>query len=199
MDLFYIVGSETHPEYRRLETANLARQYDFLDSLISVDLKVGIPLTESLIKVLNFQAIAGLHEEAGRYRTKNVTVETYTPPDHALIPCLMKVFLAELEDLWDYPPDLVAAFAFWKINHIHPFINGNGRTAGAVAYFVFCKRLGTELPGAPILPERLRREPARAEAIQALKECDAGGSERLISLIKKLVDQQVLESPGPPL
>lgn len=52
----------------------------------------------------------------------------------------------------------LAAYCLWRLNHIHPFINGNGRTARALCYYVLCVKFGGPLPGAPILPELIRRD-----------------------------------------
>jgi len=58
----------------------------------------------------------------------------------------------------------------WRLNHIHPFINGNGRTARAAAYFVLCLRSEGWLPGDTILPELLRQN--REEYVAALRQVD---------------------------
>ena len=42
------------------------------------------------------------------------------------------------------------------MNWIHPFIEGNGRTARAVCYYLLCASSGALLPGKKILPERIR-------------------------------------------
>ncbi|WP_400770301.1 Fic family protein [Methylosinus sporium] len=44
----------------------------------------------------------------------------------------------------------------WRLNWIHPFIEGNGRTARAACYYLLCVRSETLLPGRKILPERIR-------------------------------------------
>jgi Fic family protein len=56
------------------------------------------------------------------------------------------------------------------MNWIHPFIEGNGRTARAACYYLICLRAGQLLPGKKIVPERIRenREPYYA----ALQEAD---------------------------
>ena len=73
---------------------------------------------------------------------------------------------------WDSgDPVGLSAFVLWKLNHIHPFINGNGRTARAACYFVLCVKLGGWLEGDQILPELLREN--RPEYVEALKKVDA--------------------------
>lgn len=86
-------------------------------------------------------------------------------------------------------PVALAAFALWRINHVHPFINGNGRTARAACYFVLCVKLGGWLPGQPILPELLRQK--RDEYVTALKAADQGNLNVLHEMISTLLDQQI--------
>jgi Fic family protein len=56
------------------------------------------------------------------------------------------------------------------LNWIHPFIEGNGRTARAVCYYLLCARSGALLPGRRIVPERIRDDRAGYE--RALKAAD---------------------------
>lgn len=63
-------------------------------------------------------------------------------------------------------PVFLAAFVLWRLNYIHPFINGNGRTARAACYFVLCLAAGGLLPGSPALPELITQN--REEYIQGL-------------------------------
>jgi Fic family protein len=42
-----------------------------------------------------------------------------------------------------------------RLNWIHPFRDGNGRTSRAVSYLVLCARLGMRLPGTKTIPERI--------------------------------------------
>ena len=61
-------------------------------------------------------------------------------------------------------PLTLGAHVLWRLNHIHPFINGNERTARAASYFVICLKLSGWLPGTTILPELLRQN--RIEYLQ---------------------------------
>jgi Fic family protein len=56
----------------------------------------------------------------------------------------------------------------WRINWIHPFYGGNGRTARAASCLVLCARLGFVLPGEKTIPESIveNREPY-FDALQA--------------------------------
>ena len=58
-----------------------------------------------------------------------------------------------------------------RLNWIHPFIEGNGRTARAVCYYLLCVRSGALLPGRKAVPERIKEDRAGYEA--ALTAADA--------------------------
>lgn len=99
----------------------------------------------------------------GRYRKCSVHVDD---PDrdfvlhgapHREIPRLMRLFFRDLRALWKTGDALdVAAFALWRIAFIHPFEDGNGRTADAFAHACLCLKLGALLP-------------ARANLMQAIQ------------------------------
>ena len=62
----------------------------------------------------------------------------------------------------------MAAFALWKLNWIHPFVEGNGRTARAACYYLLCMKAGGLLPGSKIVPERIRENRNRyCDALEA--------------------------------
>ena len=195
MDLFEIEGSEQHPAYQRLESTNTQRQYDFLNSMIVAALESGKPwISQWLIKALNFHAIVGLHSEAGKYRSHAVVVGDYRPPAHFRVEPLMDEFVHWVN--WNhqsYDAMTLAAYVLWHVNSIHPFVNGNGRTARAAAYYVLCVKAGGPIPGRTILPEMLTQEPVRSEYVGALKEADKGSIDALIELVRRLVTRQILD------
>lgn len=172
MILFEIVGTENHSVYQSLEISNGNRQYDFLRSIVGASLEVERPfLSQTILRALNFHAITCLHTHAGEFRPCEVSVGTHTPPAHFRVQALMDDFVNEVNRRWEISdPVALATYVLWKINYIHPFINGNGRTARAAAYFVLCVAAGGWLPGAPILPELLRRE--RSSYVDALQQAD---------------------------
>ena len=69
----------------------------------------------------------------------------------------MDRFWQNLQRLWDrFSPVEAAAFAIWSVNHIHPFVEGNGRSSRAICYFILCVKYGWWLPGSLSLPEQIR-------------------------------------------
>jgi Fic family protein len=201
--LFELVGTEDHPAYQELEIANGNRQYDFLRSIVTTSITVAKPfISQHIVKALNFQAITCLHSNAGEYRPWIVEVGTHKPPEHFRVPDLMEDFVNTVNRAWDTSDAVaLATYVLWRLNYIHPFINGNGRTARAACYFVLCIKAGGWLPGETILPELLRRE--RPAYIDALKQADQtlrNGNldlSDLHALVSLLLDEQLATSASP--
>ncbi len=208
MILSELVGDEHHPAYQALAVKNGERHYDFLRSIVQVSLMVGRPcLSTAIIKALNYHAIACLHVSAGEYRPCPVTVgkppDQYIPPEHYRVQALMDDMVNMVNRSWDGTDALkLATLVLWQMNAIHPFINGNGRTARAACYFVLCVKANGWLPGKTILPELLKiRE--RARYVAALKHADKTATtgaielQPLHDLIAELLREQ-LASAAPP-
>ena len=197
MILFELVGSESHPAYQDMEIANGNRQYDLLRSIVIASLQVEkLFLSQHVVKALNFHAITCLHTSAGEYRPCPVTVGSYQPPEHYRVPDLMEDFVNSINRSWEQSDAvLLATVVLWRLNFIHPFINGNGRTARAASYFVLCLKAGGWLPGETILPELLRLN--RADYVTALKAGDqsylAGNLDLTLlhSLVSRLLQEQL--------
>ncbi len=49
----------------------------------------------------------------------------------------------------------LSAYALWRINWIHPFVDGNGRTARIISYVILCTKFGFRLPGIKTIPEQI--------------------------------------------
>ncbi len=202
MILFELVNSEDHPAYQALEVENGSRQYDFIRSIVAASLAVHRPLLSSaVIKALNFHAITCLHTNAGEYRPCPVTVGTYRPPEHYRVEALMDDLINVVNRNWENAdPVALATYVLWRLNWIHPFINGNGRTARAASYFVLCMKTGGWLRGKTILPELIRRD--REEYVKALQQADElyakGDSSHLAglhTLVSKLLKEQLDGDP----
>lgn len=199
MILFELTNSEQDPTYQALEVSNGNRQYDFLRSIVSASLAANRRfLSLNVIKALNFHAITCLHTNPGEFRPCDVTIQggTHSPPRHFSVQALMDDFVNTVNRDWQLAdPLMLACFVLWRLNYIHPFINGNGRTARATCYFVLCVHLGFWLPGQTILPELIRRE--RSDYVDALRATDQSLStgtldlSQLHALLSKLLQEQL--------
>lgn len=197
MLLHNLLGTEDHPIYNGLAAENLSRQYSFLRSITLASLSAGQPLLSiEVLKSLNYHAISCLHPGAGEFRPCTVDVDDFKPPPHYQVPSLMQMFTNDVNRRWENAdPVGLAAFVLWKLNHIHPFINGNGRTARAACHFVLCLKMDGWIAGAPILPELIRTN--RERYIKCLQQVDqsatAGATDLapLHSLLEELLTEQI--------
>lgn len=93
----------------------------------------------------------------------------------------------------------MAAFVMWRIAWIHPFDDGNGRTARAVSYLVMCQRLGKELGGYRPVPQRIKYAPiAYAKALEAADRAWISGTldvSHLQQLIEFCLTAQLRNDP----
>ncbi|GMP11669.1 Fic family protein [Bradyrhizobium sp. TM239] len=198
MIVYELVNTESHPVYKALEISNGNRQYDFLRSIVQASLDMGKPfLSQQLVKAFNFHAITCLHAYAGEYRPCPVSVGQYAPPAHYRVQALMDDFVNTVNRSWDQTTDPIAlaTYVLWRINNIHPFINGNGRTARATCYFVLCIAAGGLLPGTKILPDLIRQNRQQyCDALQLGHDSFAQGNldlSVLHALVSKLVNEQL--------
>ena len=196
MILHDILKTENHEAYQYLQSENLERQYDFLRSIINAAVRVGhLRVSETIIKSLNYHAISCRHHSAGEYRRFPVRVGDFEPPTHDRVPGLMNELVDTVNHDWDkHDPITLSSYCLWRLNNVHTFINGNGRTARALCYYVLCVSLGGALPGAPIMPELIRQN--RNEYVNILRTIDATattGNGLELSLLNSFVGRLVLE------
>ncbi|MGF1561454.1 MAG: Fic family protein [Geminicoccaceae bacterium] len=188
-------GGEDHPAYRKLEAANLRRQYDFLQSLVEAALETDQPyLSHAIVRTLHVHAMSCLFEDAGVYRKVAVRAGGHRAALPSRVPDLMELFINQVNRAWAGTDALtLCAFVYWRICHIHPFVNGNGRAARAASYFVLCVKNGAWLPGDPILPERMRlRKPLYGPALSKTDE-GAGIRQTPLGALKSLISADLSE------
>ena len=164
--------------YKRIEEQNLLRQYDLLSNCIEIGLEKGIESFDKYtLWALNYAAVANIAQFGGRYREDPIYVGKHIPPRFQEVPNLMDRMFSLIHENWtvvDHPTYL-AAFALWRLNWIHPFIEGNGRTARAACYYLICMKQERLLPGIKIVPERIREN--RQPYYDALKAADIAWDE----------------------
>jgi len=151
----------------------LLRQYDLLSNCIEIGLEKGIEAFDKYtLWALNYAAVANIAQFGGRYREDPIYVGNHRPPHFREVPNHMDRFFSMVHENWttvDHPTYL-AAYALWRLNWIHPFVEGNGRTARAACYYLICVKHGSLLPGKKIVPERIREH--RAGYYAALEAAD---------------------------
>lgn len=186
--------------FARVQEQNLLRQYDLLTNCIEIGLRKGIEAFDKYtLWALNAAAVANIAQFGGRFREQPIYVGSHIPPHFKEVPELMDQFLSVIHENWDINehPTTLAAYALWRLNWIHPFIEGNGRTARAACYYLICLRHGALLPGRKIVPERIREN--RAPYYAALQAADrhwANGHfdvDELAAYLERLLRDQLSE------
>ena len=145
--------------FARVQEQNLLRQYDLLTNCVEIGLAKGIEAFDKYtLWFLNAAATANIAQFGGRFRRQPIYVGNHIPPHFEQVPELVDEFLSVIHENWtiEKHPTVLQAYALWRLNWIHPFIEGNGRTARAACYLLLCLRQGKLLPGRRIVPERIR-------------------------------------------
>lgn len=104
-------------------------------------------ITENIIQKLHRIVVSKILEESlvGKYRSKQVIIRnsdtgeiTFRPPPAIEVSFLMREFLYWLNknDSEDIHPVLKAGIAHFELVRIHPYIDGNGRVARALATLI---------------------------------------------------------------
>ncbi len=127
------------------ELLNYKKAMDF----ISKYLGKGDPISEGLVRELHKILVKGVRGEKadpGNYRRiQNYVVNSrtrevvYTPPAPLEVPHLMKELVQWLNGAGETSPILAAGIAQFQFVHIHPFIDGNGRTARLLSTLILYK------------------------------------------------------------
>jgi Fic family protein len=162
------------------EASNGFRQYDAAIGTIQKALERGsFKLRPSLILGLQREALAGISSYAGNYRPGGVAIEgsKHEPVGAHLVPELIEDMCDYVNENWEgSTPIHLAAYVMWRLNWIHPFADGNGRTSRIVSYVVLSVRAGSLLPGTPTIPDQIvdNREPY-FEALDAADLALKGG------------------------
>lgn len=211
MNLFDLVPTENDPSYQALQVSNLDRQYSFLRSVVSASLETDrIYVSQTVLRAFNYHAIVCLHSDAGNFRRYDVNIgngENHKPPAWIYVQAQMDDLVNRINTvLLDADPVVLASYTLWRLNWIHPFINGNGRTARLAAYYILCMRFGGMLPGKVSLPELLRRDRDKEDdpyvmALRKVDESIKGGSLELgplHELLSNLLEEQLKSSNDQP-
>lgn len=158
-----------------LEAANGLRQYDEGIQIIQMYLEPDRPfaLRPTLLRHLQKIAVEGLEPDAGEFRTTPIKISksAHAPPGPHLVKSLVQEMCDYVNDnLHVSTPFHLAAYVMWRINWIHPFSEGNGRTSRIVSYIILNVKLGYLLPGIPSIPQQIQQD--RSAYFRALEQAD---------------------------
>ena len=127
------------------ELLNYKKAMNFISKYLGKD----DPVTEGLIRELHkiiVKSVRGGQAEPGSYRKiQNYVVNSrtreviYTPPAPLEVPHLMKEFVNWINDQDELSPVIMSAITQFQFVHIHPFVDGNGRTARLLSTLILYK------------------------------------------------------------
>jgi Fic family protein len=182
------------------EAENALKQFDQSMVELQRSLKTGqFKLKPSLLLKLNRIALEGISTFAGNYRPAGVDISgsKHIPLNAEEVPAAVEEMCDYVNEQWDRKTAVhLSAYVLWRLNWIHPFVDGNGRTARAVSYLVLCAKLKTRLPGKNTIPEQisLNKKPyydalESADEAQLKKQVDVAALEAMLDaqLAKQLL------------
>jgi fido (protein-threonine AMPylation protein) len=155
-----VLEQEDQELYDRVQEKNLIRQYDLLTNCIEIGLQSDhTAFDKYMIWALNHVAVAHISQFGGRFREEPIYAGKHIPPHFKEVPELMNRFISFVHENWYiYSPTELAAYALWRMNWIHPFIEGNGRThVPWPTTFSVCV-MGALLGGSKKMPERIKED-----------------------------------------
>ncbi len=163
------------PEDTR-ELLNYRSAFEF----VSECLDSGDPITQAMIReihrklvenVRGGQAEPGAYRQVQNYVGNSATGEVlYTPPPPFEVPTMMADLVAWLNSNLEIHPVLVSGIAQFQLVHIHPFIDGNGRTSRLLSALCLY-RAGYDFKRLFTISEYYDRDrPAFYRAIQSVRE-----------------------------
>jgi Fic family protein len=183
------------------EARNGLRQIDEVASMVEFFAERGEAFRLRLSALLHLHRIAldGISSYAGNFRPAGITIggSKHAPPGAHLVPELIEDMCDYVNSHWNTSSALnLAAYVLWRLNWIHPFTDGNGRTARAVAYLVLCLRIGHPLYGANSVPAQIAQDKnpyyaalEAADSAAALGGINVGELEKLL---ERLLARQLL-------
>jgi len=170
-----VITVEDDPKMHKvIEDRNLLAQYDLLRTMVEIALtETSVTVSHEIIHRLHYHAVVGICDEPGAYRKRGVGIHhsKHAPPHPDQVVPLMDELIAYLNSNWAAKTAIhLAAFTLWRICWIHPFIEGNGRTARAMCFWVLCVKLRLWVPGKNTIPKQIREN--RRPYYAALAEAD---------------------------
>ncbi|MCK6557192.1 Fic family protein [Candidatus Binatia bacterium] len=166
---------EADPDDAR-ELLNYRRAFEFVSGYLGH----GGPVTEGLVREIHKHLVEGVRGGAaapGEYRrVQNYVVNSatgalvYTPPPAHDVPILMGELVAWMNEPGGVHPVLASGAAQFQLVHIHPFLDGNGRTSRLLSTLCLY-RAGYDFKRLFTISEFYDRDrPAFYRAIQSVRE-----------------------------
>jgi Fic family protein len=168
------------------EAANALKQYELVAEMVQsfIDPERPFRFRPSHLQSLHRAALLGLSGYAGNWRPAGVTIgeSKHQPPDAFQVPERIEELCDYVNQNWHRSALHLASYVMWKLNWIHPFTDGNGRTSRAASYLILCVRMGYLLPGRVTIPEQIEAD--KTPYYRALEASDLVWAEGRIDVSK---------------
>jgi len=165
------------------EATGHARAYDFMLTLAR---SADFTFTEESVKRLHYLFYNGIDpEKAGQYRAGQVfiTGTEYVPPTAEEVPPMMAAFIDDLNEKKDkLHPVKLSAYAHHRLVDIHPFQDGNGRTARLLMNLILVNKGYCVVSIPPVL---------RHDYISALQQAQRSEAPSDAAFIKLIADCEI--------
>jgi len=176
------VGGKSLNEH--LEAHNHAKALDYVNGLVGQTVS---EFTEQTILAIHQLILHGIDDNnAGRYRSVPVRISgsLVVLPNHVKVPRLMSEFVENLcEQANTLHPVALASLAHYELVTIHPFADGNGRTARLLMNLLLMQAG---------YPPAIISKRQRDRYIKSLEQAQLGGSrDDFNKLIAKTVDRSL--------
>lgn len=160
------------------ELLNYREAFEFISDALESD----YPITEGMIREIHQRLVGGVrggtaapgdYRKIQNYIANSATGEIiYTPPGAHKVPLMMSALTKWLNIETDIHPVLVSGIAQFQLVHIHPFLDGNGRTSRLLSTLCLYKA-GYDFKRLFTISEYYDRDrPAFYRAIQTVREND---------------------------
>ncbi|MEA2090662.1 MAG: Fic family protein [Thermoproteota archaeon] len=163
-----------------MEAKNHPEAIEFIESLVVAKSEI----SEEAVLNAHRLIMLGIAEDAGHYRTVGVKITgaSFMPPPSSEVQPRMNELLRWLKENPDeYTPIELAAVFHHRLVQIHPFTEGNGRTARLLMNCVLMKN---GYPFIAIVPKR-----DRPKYLKTLMEADLGKSSAFVNFIARCVER----------
>ncbi len=165
-----------------LEAKNHPEAIKFIEGLVSGKREID----EDALLHIHELIMRGIVEDAGRYRTGRVRIAGATfapPPSLEVRPKLNELLEWLRKNLDEYTPIELAAVFHHRFVQIHPFTEGNGRTARLLMNAILMK---AGYPFIAIVPKR-----DRPKYLETLMKADSGNASAFVNFVARCVERSL--------
>lgn len=194
-------------ELARKEVENGLKQFQFAMDIVKdfvLNDEKTFKLRPHYILQLHSAALNEIHPQSGTFRNSSVKISNsvHQPPECYFVSEFITDMCEYVNIRWnnaEVSKIHLAAYIMWKLNWIHPFADGNGRTSRAVSYMILCIGMNSVLPGVPSIPDQISSDKtpyysALETADKTFKENDIADLSDMEDLLSAYLAKQLLSA-----